>query len=182
MRRLTNSVREPFLTMLDFKKRPGEWGRLDAFRTFYWKNLTIQSSLIRLKQLTRSSGLSMRIVMTTTPKAEFCPHCCTLEQLAEFLPRAEAHYIDKKTRVTIPTAPKSVPIEILIDRFKMIEEQQKSRLVSLNTITAFRYVDRCLAALDQKGRTDHKRVNILLRLFTPINPPYQRITVDVCYG
>ena len=27
---LSVSVREPFLTMLDFKNRPGEWGRLDS--------------------------------------------------------------------------------------------------------------------------------------------------------
>lgn len=25
-------IREPFLTMLDFKNRPKEWGRLDGFR------------------------------------------------------------------------------------------------------------------------------------------------------
>ena len=27
---LSVSVREPFLTMLDFKNRPGEWGRVDS--------------------------------------------------------------------------------------------------------------------------------------------------------
>ena len=27
---LSVSVREPFLTMMDFKNRPGEWGRLDS--------------------------------------------------------------------------------------------------------------------------------------------------------
>ena len=29
---LSVSVREPFLTMLDFKNRPGEWGRADSNR------------------------------------------------------------------------------------------------------------------------------------------------------
>ena len=39
---LSLSVREPFLTMMEYKKRPEEWGRLDAFRTFDWaKFLTI---------------------------------------------------------------------------------------------------------------------------------------------
>jgi hypothetical protein len=28
---------EPFSTMLDYKKRPKGWGRLDGFRIFDWK-------------------------------------------------------------------------------------------------------------------------------------------------
>lgn len=36
---LSVSVQEPFLTMMDFKNRPGEWGRLDGFRTFDWRKL-----------------------------------------------------------------------------------------------------------------------------------------------
>ena len=49
---LSVSVREPFLTMLDFKNRPEEWGRLDAFRTFDWKNLFTHNILLP-KTLTR---------------------------------------------------------------------------------------------------------------------------------
>jgi hypothetical protein len=48
---LSVSVREPFLTILDFKKRPGEWGRSDSnTRTPKRRDLQsagIQSSTIK---------------------------------------------------------------------------------------------------------------------------------------
>ena len=37
---LSISVQEPFRTMMDYKDRPAEWGRLDGFRTFDWRKFS----------------------------------------------------------------------------------------------------------------------------------------------
>jgi len=40
---------------MDFKNRPGEWGRLDAFRTFDWRALPLSAMIFSKKFSSRGT-------------------------------------------------------------------------------------------------------------------------------
>ena len=51
---------EPFSTLVDYKKSPKGWGRLDAFRTFDWGKLmaNLPSCLLKIESVKEIKGVS----------------------------------------------------------------------------------------------------------------------------
>lgn len=123
----------------------------------------------------------------TSAKTGLSLHDFSVKQLQEILSKADAHYDcdQKQTLVTFYRDFKqySVSINSLITRIQNISANFNGRRrISLAEEHNLERADIRLAELDECGRTEYKRLNLFLRLTSPINPPYQRVTKTFCYA